>query len=497
MFLSKSDARSLLERALAFAKADETEISLSGGWSGNLRFAQNMPTTTGKMENLSLSVLSVYGKRVGSFTTTEIDVAALERAVRQAEEAANLAPENPEYLPRLGAQPYVEPESWDESIATFTPEQRASVCGASIAAAKKNDLQSAGYWVDGAGFTAVMNSKGRFAYHTGTHASYTLTMRTNDGSGSGWNAQESFAAKHIDGSRITARAIQKALASQKPQPIEPGVYPVVLEPSAAGDMLNLLSNSMERRDAEEGRSFFADPVHGSKIGQHVFGDNISIHSDHTHPIVPSIPWGEDGLALGPVSWIERGVLNNLICSRFWASEKGHQRLPAPTNAIMEGDKFSIDDLVASMEHGLLVTSFWYIREVDPRTILYTGLTRDGVFLVEKGKIVRPVINLRWNESPASVYKARRQYAHACPRPEGEGVHVYEYLHEYLINTGFRIRRFRIRRLLILRHADVPIIPWPWLHQAGEALQFQREIAESEICESGICALITPPLTSHF
>jgi predicted Zn-dependent protease len=216
-------------------------------------------------------------------------------------------------------------------------------------------------------------------------------VRTQDGSGSGWAAAESFRSGAVDTRRITDRAIRKALDSQKPTPIEPGTYPVVLENSATGDMINLYRWNLGRRGADEGRSFFSDPVKGTKIGEKLFSEKITIYSDPMHPVVPARPWGDDGLPLGRTVWVDRGVQKNLSTGRYWAKEKGLQVVPWASNVIMEGEEHSLDELIASMDYGLLVTSFWYIRQVDPKTILYTGLTRDGVFLVEKGKITRPVI----------------------------------------------------------------------------------------------------------
>jgi predicted Zn-dependent protease len=333
-----------------------------------------------------------------------VDDASLESAVRQAESAAKLSPDNPEYMPRLGAQNYTDTNEWDDATKAFAHEERAKIAAASIDAAEGKKLVAAGYYENSAGFTAMANSKGLFAYHTSTDASYSLTMRTPDGSGSGWSAQNSFTVKSVDGRRITDRAIEKALRSQTPQTIEPGKYPVVLEHSPAGDMLNLFIGNIDRRSADEGRSYFSDSQKGTKIGEKLFGDDITIYSDPSHPVVPSSPWGEDGLPLSRTMWVEKGVQQNLACSRYWAKEKNISVLPYGSNVIMEGGDHSLDDLIASMEHGLLITSFWYIREVDPQSILFTGLTRDGVFMVENGKITKPVINLRWNESPAAIYK---------------------------------------------------------------------------------------------
>ncbi|MDB5033445.1 MAG: peptidase [Chlorobi bacterium] len=404
MILTRDQARTILDKVLSYAKSDEAEASLSGGVSGNLRFARNSPTTSGATSTLSLSVTCVFGKRVGSHSTTQTDDDSLREAVRRAEELAHLSPESPEYMPRLGPQTYIETPQWDESTVRMTPDDRARIAGLAIEEARKKDLVSAGYFENGESFSALANSRGLFGYHLSTGANYTLTVRTADGTGSGWAAAESHRALSIDANSITARAIEKALRSKNPAPIEPGAYRVVLEPSAAGDMVKLFRWSLDRRGADEGRSYFSDAGHGTKIDQKLFGDNITIYSDPASRLVPSEPWGGDGMPLGRTVWVEHGVLKTLAVDRFWAKEKNLTPIPWGSNTVMEGGEHSLDDLVAATDHGLLVTSFWYIRGVDPRSILYTGLTRDGVFLIENGKIVRPVINLRWNESPAAIFK---------------------------------------------------------------------------------------------
>jgi predicted Zn-dependent protease len=404
MMLSKDQAFKILDRALTFADADETEISLSGNDSLNLRFARNMRTTNGRSNGLSLAVSCVRGTRVGAFSTTQVDDASLKDAVARAAELAKYAPENPEYMPRLGAQTYIESNEWDEATSRLAPDGLAAIAKESIDAAEAKQLISAGYFEQGAGFSANANSRGHRAYRTSTSASYTLTMRTPDGMGSGWCAQESFRAASIDGRRVTDRAIDKALRSHNPEPIDPGKYPVILEASPAGDMLNLFHGNLDRRSADEGRSYFSEKGGGTKLGQSLFGPNITIRSDHTNSVVPSSPWGEDGLPLAPRPWVENGTVKNLAVSRYWGKEKSLPVIPMGSNIMMKGEEHSLDDLIASMDHGLLVTSFWYIREVDPQTILFTGLTRDGVFMIENGKITRPVKNMRWNESPAAIYK---------------------------------------------------------------------------------------------
>ncbi len=402
--LSRTEAKAIVEKAIGFSHADETEVSLGMSGRGNLRFARNIPTTTGKSTALSIDITCVFGKRIGTYSTTSTDADSLAAAVRKAEGLARLAPENPEYMPRLGAQTYAESPEWDQATASLDPSVRARIAGEAIAAASAAGLHAAGFYQNGESVVALGNSRGLFGYRRVTDASYTVTARTESGSASGWAGTESFQASAVDHSAITRTAIAKAVASANPRPIEPGTYPVILEPSAVGDMLNLYRWNLGRRAADEGRSYYSEPGGANKIGQKLFDDRVTIYSDPMHPLVPSSPWGDDGLPLGRTVWAERGVQRQLAVGRYWGQKNGLAVVPYGSNIIMDGEDHSLDDLVAATERGLLVTSFWYIRQVDPKTILFTGLTRDGVFLIENGKISHPVINLRWNESPIAVFR---------------------------------------------------------------------------------------------
>jgi predicted Zn-dependent protease len=190
--------------------------------------------------------------------------------------------------------------------------------------------------------------------------------------------------------------------------------------------MQLLAFSMNFRSAEEGRNFFSEPDGKTKLGQQLFPESISLRSDPTSPLAQGNPWGNEGLPQTPRRWIDKGRLTELFCERFWASKRGRQPVPPPSNLIMEGGSGSLDDLVASTQRGVLITSLWYIRFVDPKTLLLTGLTRDGVFWIENGKIAHPVSNFRWNDSPIRVLKnveAMTASARTSPR-EGTATNIW-------------------------------------------------------------------------
>jgi len=396
---TKEEARKILEKALSFSKADTCEINLSGYNSGNIRYARNTVSTSGFSSNQSLAVQSSFGKKSGTATIDEFDDASLEKVVRRAEELANLSPENPEFMEPLGPQMYDESISFSESTANITPEYRAEVASSSIVPADAKDVTAAGFLNDSAGFSAMINSKGLFAYNQSTDVDFTVTMRTNDGTGSGWVSRDFNDVTKFDADEAAKTAIDKAVLSREAKAIEPGKYTVILEPAASSDLLRNMFRSLDARSADEGRSFMSGKDGANKLGEKIVDERVNIWSDPLNPDVPTATWNGEGQPLKKTTWLENGAVKNLAYDRFWAKEKGVDPVPFPTNVIMAGGDASLEDLIKSTKKGILVTRLWYIRSVDPQTLLYTGLTRDGTFYIENGKIKYPVKNFRFNESP--------------------------------------------------------------------------------------------------
>jgi predicted Zn-dependent protease len=238
-----------------------------------------------------------------------------------------------------------------------------------------------------------------FAYNRSTNANYTLTVRTNDGTGSGWAGAEDPDWSKIDFAAVANRAIEKARLSRNPVAIEPGRYTVVLEPQAVGDLVQLMGGSLAARSADEGRSAFTKQGGGNKIGEKIVDERVTIFSDPQDPQLLGQPFDGQGLPLSRQVWVENGVLKQLFYSRFWAQKQGKQVTGGPSTIKMTGGTTSLEDMIKSTERGVLVTRLWYLRSVDPRTILFTGLTRDGTFLIENGKVTKAIKNFRFNESP--------------------------------------------------------------------------------------------------
>ena len=398
--LTREEAEALIARTLKFSKADAIRVNLQNSRESNVRFAANQMSTAGSSTTTSIRVQSVFGKRRASVVTNSRTDDGLRRAVEQSEALARLAPEDPEYLGELGPQQYVAVPAWFEQTASLSAEERAKAALSALGPARAaNDLTVAGFLVATARATAIGNSAGLFAYHRSTDASYTLTARTNDGTGSGWAGATANDWSKLDFAGVAKRAIDKARASMNPVALEPGRYTVVLEPDATSDLIPLMSGALQARSAEEGRSAFAKPGGATKLGEKIVDERVTLLSNPADPLILASPFDDDGMPLGRQTWIQRGVLNQLAYTRFWASRKQKAPTGGAGSLRLEGGTASLEELIAGTERGVLVTHCWYIRAVDQRTLVYTGLTRDGTFLIENGKITRPLKNFRFNDSP--------------------------------------------------------------------------------------------------
>ena len=402
--LTKEEAKRIIDKVLAYSKSDEMSVNLSGGRRGNIRYARNSVSTSGESVNQSLSVTSVFGKRSGTATVNEFDDASLEKTVRRAEEIARLAPENPEYMPMLGPQTYLDTDPYAESTAKMDPNYRAQATFDSLDPCRKKNLTAAGYMEDSTRFNAIGNTKGLSAYNRETSVEFSITVRTADGLGSGYGTSDVTDVSKLSTKDVTEVAMQKAMASASARALEPGKYTVILEPAALvsnvdASLMVALVRSMDARSADEGRSFLSKKGGGTRLGEKLFDERVTIYSDPTNPEVPNGAFSGDGRPQEKVTWIEKGVVKNMPYSRYWADKKGVKATPPGGNFIMEGGTQSLADMIKSTEKGILVTRLWYIRPVDPQTLLYTGLTRDGTFYIENGQIKFPVKNFRFNESP--------------------------------------------------------------------------------------------------
>ncbi|MBE7179519.1 MAG: TldD/PmbA family protein, partial [Mucilaginibacter polytrichastri] len=305
----------------------------------------------------------------------------------------------PEYMPPLGPQTYKEAVNFVPATAAATPDTRAEAVAKSIGVSKAAKLSAAGFIENTTSFEAKLNSKGLFAYNKDTDVIFSVTTRTEDGKGSGYAARGFNDISKLDTLSATKIAASKASGSATAKAIEPGKYTVILEPVAGAYMLENMFRGFDARNADEGRSFMSKPGGGSRLGEKLMDDKVTIYSDPLNPELPTSTYSGDGRPLDRVNWIEKGVVKNLSYSRYWAEKKGVKGVPPPQAVIMAGGNASLDELIKSTERGILVSRLWYIRMVDPQSLLLTGLTRDGTFYIENGQIKYPLKNFRFNESP--------------------------------------------------------------------------------------------------
>jgi predicted Zn-dependent protease len=410
--LSESEARAITDRVLSKSTAEHMSVRLASARMGNTRSAVNRITTAGEITNHTVAVSVRFGMRQAAVTTNRLDDEGLAEAAEAAAVRARLAPENPELMPLLGPQQYDASVGYFDSTADLGSGERGEVAADAIrVASRQGDFTAAGYLRADARAYAIANSAGLFAYRKSTMVDYELTVRSSDGTGSGWAG-----SAHRDWSSIDARGMHdlaawRASMSRKPGSLEPGDYPVVFSAECIDQLVGLLAFRLNARTADEGRSAFS-AGDGTRIGEKLLDEKFTLVSD---PIgLGSAPYDRLGMPLREETWFQNGTLSQLAYDRFWGEKQGARPtvgLPAestsssiqPQSLRMAGGAASLEDLVRGLDKGLLVTRLHYIRSIDPRTILYTGLTRDGVFWVESGEIVRPIHNFRWNDSPLTAF----------------------------------------------------------------------------------------------
>ncbi|MDB4956447.1 MAG: peptidase [Myxococcales bacterium] len=404
--ISETNARQLLDRVLLLARTNkgvEATAAVRIQRAGNTRFAVNEITSSADVERVTLSITAQVGQRSASTTTNQLDDRSIDDAVARAIRMARLAPETPEAMPPLGKQTYVHPKSaLDPATAKLTPQARAKAIGEAISAGDAGHVVIAGFYEHEVSLVTLASTAGLSASHESSSCQMSCTARTTDATGSGWAGAGSNKVGDIDAAALAKVAVDKAIHSAKPQKLDPGRYTVVLEPAAVADLLAFLIGSLGARRADEHRSFFGKQGGGTRVGDKLFPDSITLRSDPSDVALGAAPFDGEGVALAPTKWIDKGVLTGLTYSRFWAKRQGKPPTGNPSGWSLDGGTASRDDLIKSVKRGVLVTRFWYLRDLDPQTLLATGLTRDGTFLIENGAVTVPVNNFRFNESPVQM-----------------------------------------------------------------------------------------------
>jgi len=406
------ETRSLLEKTLGFSSADETEATLLGRDEGLTRYANNVIHQHVAETNRYLIVRAVVGRSVGVAVTNDLTDEGLEHVVEQATRIANQRPEQPDFPGLPAPVPVPEVEAFDETTAAYSPLDRAGPVVELCGLAQAQSCIASGAFRTGVREYGVANSRGVLVYHPVTIADLTTVVMTADSSGFATDA--SWQVDQMDVVALGREAIDKARRSRDPQSLEPGVYPVVLEPYATHDLLATLSLAAGATFVQEGRSWMS-----GRQGESLMSPQVSIWDDGLDPRGWPLPFDCEGIPRRRVDVVRQGVVSDVVYDRERALEDeaaestGHA-LPAanpfnpwlnaarfgpiPLHVFMATGESSLEEMVAEIDRGLYVTRFWYTRTVHPREAVVTGMTRDGTFLIEDGELAGPVRNLRFTQS---------------------------------------------------------------------------------------------------
>jgi predicted Zn-dependent protease len=417
--LDQTKAQQIFNRAKGFATAGELEIIFSSTNYALTRFANNTIHQNVAELNEVASIRVAFDGKTARATTNCFDDESLKRAVQSAESMAKVQEPDPDRLPLAKAGEsktgdIALPSRWFDRTAAITPHERADVVGKIVAVAKKNKLVTAGIYSSSEGVEAILNSNGLSVFHRQTSAEVSITMLAD--SSSGWQKANSPDVANVDAVALAEIAARKATESRNPRELPPGKYTVILEPAAVLDLVGFMFWDFGGLAILDQRSFL-----NNRIGTRLFGENITIVDDAYHPLQTNAPFDGEGVRRSRVSLVEKGVVRNVVYARSTAEKMrksefagkvgaiattGHGfPLPnemgeAPTNIVFltPGGEQTVDQMIAGTDRGILITRLWYIREVDPYEKIVTGMTRDGTFLVEGGKVKHGILNFRFNQS---------------------------------------------------------------------------------------------------
>lgn len=398
--LGEQKLKQIAEKVLKYSKSEQTEVLLSVAENSLTRFANNQIHQNMAWDTIGISVRVIQDKKIGVASTNSFDEDSLKQVVAKAEEIASFQQPDPDFDSLSRPKEY---KKVPEEIFEATEKGLAEGVNAVISKAKEKSLTASGAYAHDVSEYAIANSLGVWAYYSGSSANLSTIILGE--TSSGFAADVARDVKEVDAEKVASIAVNKTLESKNPEDIEPGEYEVILEPQAVSEMMAFF-----QWYAPNARIYHeqASPLSG-KLGQKVFGENITIIDDPFHPEVFPMPFDFEGYPKSKMTIVEKGILKNIAydsytAKKYKAENTGHA-LPAPNTLgpiplhlyIKEGDK-TRDEMIKSVKRGLLVTRLWYVRVLNPKALNVTGMTRDGTFLIENGKIVKPVKNLRFNQS---------------------------------------------------------------------------------------------------
>ena len=400
--LSPSEFARIAERVMKLSDADETEVDIGANTDTLTRFANNTIHQHVAEQVLGISLRVVVDGRTARSTTNKTDEESLKRAISAAMNLARNQPRNPDLLPMPRSQKYQKVARFFPATAEATAEERARAVTKVCRMAEKRKQTAAGIFVSGMSQMALANSRGLFAHYEQTRSEFSVTILEKDSSG--WAKSNSPDIRTIDSEALADRASRKCADSRSPREIPAGRYVTILEPPAVLDLVGFLFYDFAGTAVQDKRSCLT-----GRMGKRLFGDNITIWDDVYHPLQTGTQYDGEGVPRQKVLLVDRGVPKNLVYARATAKKMkakptGHGfSLPneygeAPMNLVFAGGDKPVDEMIKTTERGILVTRLWYIREVDPYEKILTGMTRDGTFLIEEGRIVGGLRNFRFNQS---------------------------------------------------------------------------------------------------
>lgn len=419
------------------AGAEETEVHVDEVGSALTRFANNAIHQNVAEHGLTISVRTVVDGRTARVTTNRTDEDALRAAVASSLSLAHSQPKDPNLLSLPGKQHYKPVKRFVAATAKLSAADRARAVRKACDLAVRNGQVAAGIFSSGQTQMAIGNSRGLFAAHRQTQAEFSITMQ--ESGAASWAKANASDVRGINSQALAERASRKAHLAVNPQELAPGHYNVILEPAAVLDLVGFMFYDFAATALEDKRSCFNE-----RVGTQLFGKNISISDNAYHPLQLGAPFDGEGMPRQKVLLVDRGVPRNLVFSR--ASAKRARKPPtghgfalpneygeAPMNLVFSGGDSSREEMVASTDRGLLVTRLWYIREVDPYEKVLTGMTRDGLFLVEGGKVTRAVRNFRFNQS---ILEMLRNVQQMTPAVRAAGEEAFEMVVPAMKVSGF-------------------------------------------------------------
>lgn len=417
MLLSEPEFRRIGEAVLKAVTAEDALVRVTHSQESTARLANNAVAQNMYTEQCEVALTVAFGNRVGKAKGVSTSKDALLALVRRAEENARLAPPDPEHLPVLGPQEYLPVQAFSGDTAALTPEQVSRHCLGLIEPARASGMTASGTVEISAEAVGVLSSRGLFGFHTHTRAEAGCTIQAADSSG--WARGSVTDVRDLDCGRLARTAVEQARQGAAPTEVPPGKYTVLFMPAACAYLATILVWTAEARRTLEGLTYLSN-----RVGRKLVGEDITLIGDPQDPVAPFTPFDEEGIPHRRTAWIDHGVFNSMWWDRWTAHANGVAPAPLSGSLRMSGTEASVDQLIGGIERGILVTHLWYVRPVKMDQTLFTGMTRDGTFLIEEGRIRGGIKNLRFNDTCLGMLQRTRAIGRPEPCVDRFPLHIF-------------------------------------------------------------------------